>query len=48
MVIFVDLPKSFDIVEHDILLANLEHYSIRGMANNCFKPISSTENDLFH
>ena len=35
--IFVDLRKPFDIVEHDILLAKLEHYGIRGIANEQFK-----------
>ena len=35
--IFVDLQNAFDTVEHNILLTNLGHYGVRGLANDWFK-----------
>ena len=34
--ISVDLQKAFNTVEHDILLAKLEHYGIHGIVNEWF------------
>ena len=34
--IFVDLQKVFDTTDHDILIQKLNHYDIRGVADNCF------------
>ena len=42
--VFVDLQKAFDTVDHQILLAKLNHYGIRGVSNDWFKFYPSNRN----
>ena len=42
--VFVDLQKAFDTVDHQILLAKLNHHGICGVSNDWFKSYLSYRN----
>ena len=41
--VFLDFPKAFDMVDHDILLDELDHNGIRGCALSWFKRFFSIQ-----
>ena len=45
--VFVDLEKAFDTVDHQILLAKLNHYEIRGVSNDWFKSYLSNRSHMY-
>ena len=44
--IFIDLENTFDTVSHHILLEKLDHYGIRGISNDWFRPYLSNRSQF--
>ena len=42
--VFVDLQKTFNTVDHQILSTTFNHYGIRGLSNDWFKSYLSNRN----
>ena len=41
LVVFIDLKKAFDTVDHQILFKKLQHYGIKGQAHSLLKSYKS-------